>query len=194
MERTGAAVPSPAETFEFDTLEALDALMSPFRLRLLACFRAPATVKQAADRLGVGVTRLYRHIHGLVGHGFLVVVEERRKGKTVEKVYSVSARNVRPSATFLQRYGAQGNAELFRLGFRTVEAEVVAAAEANPSLAPVGEHTTFSFTRLQLTESDLKELAASVESIVEEFRGRSGPIEVSVLGSVIPLNRVTAAL
>lgn len=192
METESAVRFEPAEAVEFDTLEALDALMSPFRLRLMACFSSPATARQAADKLGVGVTRLYRHLDRLVEHGFLVIVEERAKAKTVERVFSVSARSVRPSAEFLERYGPQGHGEMMRLGFRTVESEVVAAVEADPSIDPLGDQTTFKFTRLRLEEEDLRELVAGLDDLFERFTGRTGPIEVSFLGSVVPLERDTS--
>lgn len=172
---------------EFDTIESLDVLMSPFRLRLLACFREPSTAKAAADQMGVSVTRLYRHVHRLVEHGFLKIVAERQAGKTVEKVYAVAARNVRSSAKFIEQYGPRGTAELLKLGFRTVESEVVAAAENDPTIDMSGDRTAFTFTRLRLTEAELAELISAVQDLFVSYSGRSGPIEVSFLGSVIPL-------
>lgn len=177
----------PQETFEFDTIESLDALMSPFRLRLLACFREPSTAKAAAEQMDVSATRLYRHLHRLVEHGFLNVVGERPAGKTVEKMYAVAARNVRPSARFTEKYGPRGTAELMRLGFRTVESEVVAAAESDLTIDPSRDRVAFSFTRLRLSEAALVELVTTVEGLFDSYRGESGPIEVSFLGSVIPL-------
>ncbi len=172
---------------EFDTLEALDTLMSPLRLRLLSCFREPATVREAADRMDVQVTRLYRHVNRLVDHGFLIVSEERPKAKTVEKLYRTAGKNIRPSAAFLEQYGTEGTAELLRLGFRTVEADVVAAALVDPSIDPSGERSTFGFTRLYLDEARLRELVEAVEALFHRFDERSGDIEVSFMGSVIPL-------
>ena len=179
----------PRETLEFDTIESLDALMSPFRLRLLACFREPSTAKVAAEQMDVRVTRLYRHLHRLVEHGFLNVVGERQAGKTVEKMYAVAARNVRPSARFTETYGPRGTAELMKLGFRTVESEIVAAVESDPTIDPAGDLTAFTFTRLRLSESELEELVDAVEALFASYAGRNGPIEVSFLGSVIPLTR-----
>ena len=179
----------PAAVLEFDTIEALDALVSSFRIRLLSCFRRPATVKEAAKQLEVSVTRIYHHLHRLVEHGFLVEVAERPAGKTVEKLYSVTAMNVKPSAAFLERYGAQGNAELMRLTFRSVGSEVVAAAEADPTIDPSGETSTLGFTRLHISETDLRELVGEVDALFDEYKGRAGDIEVSFFSCVIPLRR-----
>jgi hypothetical protein len=175
---------------EFDTLEELDTLMSPLRLRLLSCFRDPATVREAAIQMDVQVTRLYRHVNRLVDHGFLLVVEERSKAKTLEKVYQTAGKNVRPSASFLEHYGTDGTAELLRLGFRTVEADVVAAAHADPSIDPSGDRSVFGFTRLYLDEANLRELVEEVDSLFDRFDERSGDIEVSLMGSVIPLSKL----
>jgi hypothetical protein len=175
--------------WEFDTLEQLDTLMSPLRLRLLSCFRDPATVKEAAMRMDVQVTRLYRHVNRLVDHGFLVVTEERPRAKTVEKVYQTSGKNIRPSATFLEEYGTEGTVEMLRLGFRTVEVEVLGAAEADPSIDPSGDRSTFGFTRLYLDEAHLRDLVEAVDALFHRFDERSGDIEVSFMGSVIPLGR-----
>lgn len=175
--------------FEFDTLEELDTLMSPLRLRVLSCFREPATVKEVARQMDVHVTRLYRHVNRLFANGFLVIVEERAKAKTVEKVYQTAGNTVRPSASFMERYGTEGTAELLRLGFRTVEADVVAAAQDDPSIDPSGDRSIFGFTRLYLDEARLRELVKEVEALLHRFDERSGSIEVSLMGSVIPLSR-----
>lgn len=180
----------PAEVLEFDTIEDLDALVSPFRIRLLSCFRNPGTIKEAAATLGVGATRLYHHIHRLVDHGFLVEVGERPAGKTVERLYSVAADTVRPSSVFLDRYGREGNAELARLIFRTVESEVVAAVEADSSLDLEGSRVALTYTRLFLDEAALTELVATIDRLVAEqkSRPRSGDVEVSFFASVVPLS------
>ncbi|MCS6992692.1 MAG: helix-turn-helix domain-containing protein [Anaerolineales bacterium] len=75
------------------SLKALKAISDPFRARLLAVFaESPSTVPQAAERLGLPVTRLYYHVHHLEKHGFITVVETRPAGGMVEKVYFVTAR------------------------------------------------------------------------------------------------------
>ena len=175
----------PAERLEIDSFEELDTIMSPFRLRLLGCFREPATARDAADRLGVGVTRLYRHLHRLEGHGFLVGVVTRAKGKTTEQLYQIAARTVGPSPEFLERYGSEGEAELRRLAFRTAEVDAVDAALATDLPAGLAE---LNLTRLRLGESDLREFVASLNDLLSDFVDRDGEIEVSVFTSVIPVD------
>lgn len=74
------------------SLAALKIISDPFPARLLAVFAdRPSTVPQAAERLGLPVTRLYYHVHRLEKHGFIEVIETRPAGGTVEKVYFVAA-------------------------------------------------------------------------------------------------------
>ena len=181
----------PAEIIEFDTMDEMDTLLSPFRLRLLSCFREPVTATQAADELDVKVTRLYRHLHRLVDQGFLVTVAERRKAKTVEKVYSIAARTFRPSQRFRDAHGGEGRAEMLRLAFRLVEAEVVEVAQADPGLDTEGATSEVSYSRLQLEEDDLAELVERARSLLGEYIGRQGPIAVSYFSSIVPLDALS---
>ena len=188
MERETTFEFEPVDVLEFDTIEALDALVSSFRLRLLSCFREPSTIKRAAEELDVKPTRLYHHVHRLVEHGFLAVVAEIPKGKTVEKVYSKSYLSTRPSADFYRKYGVEGNAELVKLGFRTAESEVVDAALSDPTLDTSGDRAVLGFTRLNLSEDELRNLVKAVDALFHQYRSRSGDIEVSFMSSVIPLD------
>lgn len=75
------------------SLQALKTVSDPLRARLLSTFAdAPSTVPQAAERLGLPVTRLYYHVHHLEKHGFIEVIDTRPAGGTIEKVYFVTAR------------------------------------------------------------------------------------------------------
>lgn len=175
----------PADRLEFDSLEELDTIMSPFRLRLLGCFREPATAREAADHLGVGVTRLYRHLHLLEGNGFLVRVATRPKGKTNEQLYQIGARTVGPSPEYMDRYGTEGEAELRRLILRTAEVDAIDAALAADLPEGLSE---LSLNRLRLSESDLRELIANLNDLVADYSNRDGRIEVSVLTSITPVD------
>ena len=183
---------APDEVFEFDTLDALDTL-TPFRLQILGCFRSPSTVRSASEVLGVPRTRLYRHIHRLVDYGFLVEVDRRPKGRTTEVIYCVSARTVRPSDAFYDRYGSSGDVELMRLGFRSVEAEAMAIAAADRQAWQNDDRGAFSFARLHLEEDELEELVGTLRSLFASYGGGSGPLTVSFLASAIIVDDRTNA-
>lgn len=78
--------------FLVDTPERMKALADPLRQRLLAAFvQQPGTVKQAAQRLGEPVTKLYRHVDQLVAAGFLRVAGEQRRRGAVERSFEAVA-------------------------------------------------------------------------------------------------------
>ena len=66
-----------AAVLEFDTLEDLDTLMSPMRLRLLSCFLEASTVKEAAAAIDVQMVRIDEAEHA-AGSG--EVVDEPHRG------------------------------------------------------------------------------------------------------------------
>lgn len=86
------------EVMEFDDIEVLKILSSPMRIRILRHLLEPATVKDVAEILDVPVTRLYYHVNLLDEAGIISVVETRKSGAMVQKVYQASARNFRPAS------------------------------------------------------------------------------------------------
>jgi len=174
----------PDEVFEFDSIETMDVLASPLRLRLSHCFRTPATAAEAAERLGVPVTRLYHHINRLLEHGILVVVEERPKGAMTERVFGIAANSFRPSTRFRERYGPEGEAEVVRLAFRTAEAEMTASFESE---GMVTGRTSLALSRLSLREEDIPELVERMNALVREFGDRDGDLAVGFFHAVYSL-------
>jgi DNA-binding transcriptional ArsR family regulator len=100
------------EILELDTIEEFDALMSANRLELAEILATPKTAKEAAEDLGVPVTRLYYHLNALLDTGLVKVVDERPKGALKERVFQVTAKTIRPSRSFLETYGSDGMAEV----------------------------------------------------------------------------------
>lgn len=80
------------ETFVVETPEQLKALAEPLRQRLLECFAAPATVKQAAARLGEPLTKLYHHVDQLLAAGLIRIASEQRRRAVVERSFAAVAR------------------------------------------------------------------------------------------------------
>ena len=71
-------------------------LDSPVRLRILRHLDQPRTVKQLAEWMEVPPTRLYYHVNLLREAGVIRVVDTRKVGALVEKVYRATARTLRP--------------------------------------------------------------------------------------------------
>ncbi len=180
--------------FEFDDLATMDALANPTRLKLLDVFRQPATVKDAAEVLDVPVTRLYHHVNHMVEHGLLVVVEERPKGALTERVFRVAGGSIRPSAAFFERYGREGQAEVIRLAFRMAETEMteaVGGGEMSDGLEGLAsdKRSSIALSALRLDPSDLADLIADMDEVLERYNEKDGPVAVGFFHAVYP--RVT---
>lgn len=87
-------------TFLIETPEQLKALSEPLRQSLLEQFCRPATIRQAASRLGVPVTRLYHHVDQLLGAGLIRVAREEKRRAVSERFFQAVARRfaVSPAA------------------------------------------------------------------------------------------------
>jgi molybdenum-dependent DNA-binding transcriptional regulator ModE len=81
----------PAETVVVRTPEQLKAIADPLRQRLMRAFAEPATIKAAAERLGVPFGRLYHHVDQLEAAGLIRVVSERRRRATIERTFQAVA-------------------------------------------------------------------------------------------------------
>ncbi|MGA7269712.1 MAG: helix-turn-helix domain-containing protein [Acidimicrobiia bacterium] len=158
----------------FDTLEQLDVLSTPFRVQLLEIFAEPATIKEAAARLSVPVTRLYYHVNLLVDHGFLEVAEERTVGSLIERLFVVTADGFRPSRKFMEHYGAEGRVEAIKLIFRTMEGGVENAA-AHGLLDRMEEGSnTISLSQVRLNPARRTEFIERLNDLLREYDDRQG--------------------
>lgn len=88
-----------------DEPEALDALMNPFRIKLLTSLsRNPASVKELSERFDVPATRLYHHIGLLEEYGAVRIVGNRRSGARTERCYGAMRGGITPSSGLLQNH------------------------------------------------------------------------------------------
>ena len=84
----------PAELFMIKDLETAKAIADPLRLQILeVLIPSPLTVKQMADKLGLGASKLYYHVNTLEKHGLVQVVATQVLGNLIEKQYWVTAYN-----------------------------------------------------------------------------------------------------
>ncbi len=82
---------------EVDDIEVLQVLDNPLRIRILREMMDPVPVKDVAEALDVPPTRLYYHVNLLEEAGIIAVVETRKVGAMIQKVYQARARGFRPS-------------------------------------------------------------------------------------------------
>lgn len=115
--------------FAIRTPEQLRAISDPFRQRLLGIFATPHTVKAAAERLGVPVSRLYHHIGQLEAAGLIRVVSERKQRAATERTFQAVAASFEIADTAMPGAGPArlafesmlaGTAETPRLGRATL--------------------------------------------------------------------------
>ena len=95
-----------AEQAEINTPLQVEALDSPLRMRILKAASEPVAVREIADRLGVPITRLYYHVNMLEEAGFVAVVDSRKSGARLEKIYRITAKSfcfAKPLRTHLIR-------------------------------------------------------------------------------------------
>lgn len=84
------------DVFEIEDLRVLEAMNNPTRLRILTQLTQPHSVKEVAKVLQLPPTRLYYHVNALEKVGVIRVVETRKVGAMVEKLYQVVATHFRP--------------------------------------------------------------------------------------------------
>lgn len=175
------------EVLEIDTMEAFDVLVSPQRLQLAEILAKPQSAKEAADELGVPVTRLYYHLNALLDLGLVRVVDERPRGALKERIFQIAGKAIRPSKAFLDRYGPEGIAEVSTLAFRHAETRFSRAAKAGlvgRESSGTPRSGTIGLMSLTLTRDRLNDLIGRIEAIEEEFRNDEGDLPVSLFQSV----------
>ena len=97
--------PPVADELVINDLEGLKAIASPIRMQLIFRFRSAASVADVASAMDVPVTRLYYHVNALVDAGVLEVLEIKKKGPQLEKIYRVAGATIRPGPDVFSQVG-----------------------------------------------------------------------------------------
>lgn len=171
-----ADLPPILEELEIDDLEALRKLANPMRLRLLASFREPHSIAEVAHQIGVPPTRLYYHVNMLVDAGVLMIVDTRKRGAQLEKIYRVVAQSIRPATGIIQRHDVDPAV------FAEVAASLVLDSARAELTASLTEHVKSGFdpsqitgalgrTLVSLTPDQAKEWSARIQEFAVELKG-----------------------
>jgi DNA-binding transcriptional ArsR family regulator len=91
------------ETFEIEDVRVLEVLNNPVRLRIMHQLMVPTTARELAQRLDVPVTRLYYHLNLLQEMGVIEVVETRKSGAMLQRVYRAVASDFAPVRGLLEK-------------------------------------------------------------------------------------------
>lgn len=150
------------DIFVVETAEQLRALSDPLRQRLLEQFAGPATVKQAASRLGAPPTRLYHHVDQLLAAGLIRIVREEKRRAVAERFFQVVARRfaVSPSA-----FGAEGEAagERGKVAREALETLLIGADDGEGALRLLRTRVRLSQAGRETLEAELARLLDSLD-------------------------------
>lgn len=86
------------EQMEVEDIEVFEVLNNPLRLRIMRQLAEPNPIRAVAEALNVPPTRLYYHFDLLEEAGVIRVVETRKVGAMLQKIYQTTARTFSPSA------------------------------------------------------------------------------------------------
>ena len=104
----------PLNYLEIEDIEVFRALNNPTRFRILRQLTEPRSIREVAETMGVPPTRLYYHFNMLEEVGAIRVVETRKVGAMLQKVFQVVARGFRPSPKLIE--GDHSPRELAKIG------------------------------------------------------------------------------
>lgn len=171
-------------------VETLKALADPLRLEIMRCLmrdvRAALTVKEIAQELGEGQTKLYRHIKLLEKVGLIKVASTRVVSGIIEHQYQVAQQGLRISRDLLAEPGnaselaAVFSATLDEFRGRLMR-DILAGdigREATDKVAPAPLVIAFDS---KLSAARALEFRSRLEDLVKEFNqpedGQAIPVE-----------------
>jgi DNA-binding transcriptional ArsR family regulator len=166
--------------FTIRTPEQLKAISDPFRQRLMGRFAEPATAKQAAEQLGVPVSRLYHHLDQLESAGLLTVVAETKRRGAMERTFQAAAQRIAVASSALSDAGSGPAHPRAAMAHLAVDAIVGAMpAEAAPASA-----LHLAQTQLKMTADGLAAMEAELGTFLKRFTSEEGgPVNILVLAA-----------
>ena len=167
--------------------ERAAAMLHPLRMQVLEALREPRSATGLARLIGLPRQKVNYHLRELEKHGFVELVEERRKGNCIERIYRSTARAYvispdtvgmlaadpeqiqdRFSSAYLTALAAKATRDLGRLRAR--------AAKAGKRLATFSLQTEVRFASAAARAAFAEELTREFSALVaryhdEEARG-----------------------
>jgi DNA-binding transcriptional ArsR family regulator len=177
--------------------------LDPIRARLLAELASPASATMLAGRVGLARQKVNYHLRALESHGLVELVEERRKGNTIERVLRATAMSYVISPTALaavqpdparspDRLSARWLLALAARLVRDVGALLTGATAARKPLATFAIDGEVRFASAADRAAFAEELATAVTALVGRYhdetaeRGRDHHIIVALHPTVKP--------
>lgn len=169
------------DDYYIEDLFTLEVLNSPIRLRILHNFREPGSVRDVAEALDVPVTRLYYHVNLLEEIGAIEVVETRKVGAMIQRIYRTSARNFKAAPNILdniddkQKFAEIGAATIVDGARMDAEATILTQLEKLDVGEGVEVLGSMGRTVVQLTDDQVREFVARLEELVTEINDSDTP-------------------
>ena len=165
------------DTLEIDDIETFEVLNNPARLRIMRRLVEPRSIREVAESLDVPPTRLYYHFNLLEEAGVIKVVETRKVGAMLQKVFQTVAKSYRPSPKLVD--GDHAPHELAKIaaavvldGARLDAEEAISAHLERVQMGDTESKAQGSIGRSIsfLTEAAAEEFARKLEELImEEF-------------------------
>ena len=174
----------PLETFMIEDLETLRALSDPLRMQIYEILVAePASVRQIADRLGMGASRLYYHINSMEKLGLLRVVETRMVSNMVEKLYRAVAYRLDVAPNLLHFGSDEGTSTVLDMLATHLDATRedlvrslhVRQQDLAQGAAPRQRNVLVNRTIARIPDARAEEFSSRLVALIEEFTASDTP-------------------
>lgn len=133
------------EFMEVEDPAIFEVLNNTLRTRILRRLIEPNSIREVAEDLKVPPTRLYYHVNLLEEAGIIEVVETRKVGAMLQKIYQTTAKSFRPS-----RKLAEADLEPEEL------AKITAGVVLDGARVDAIEALTANFERIRSGDDDAK--------------------------------------
>ena len=156
------------------------ALLQPGRLRLLEHLAEPDSASGLARRLRLPRQKVNYHLRELEKHGFLELIEERRKGNCIERIVRATAHTYLISPEALGKLGATAEQRRDRFSaawlvstaaraIRDLAVLGVRAAQANKRFATLTLETEVRFRTASDRADFAQDLAATLVQLTARY-------------------------
>jgi DNA-binding transcriptional ArsR family regulator len=172
-------LPAPPAELVISDAEQLKALGDGLRLRLLEVMgtrpRHAWSVKELAEAIGQGQTRLYHHVNLLEARGLLRVARTSVVSGIVERRYQAAALTFRLERSLVA--GADGAAAIGQLLDTAVEdtrqqiMASVTSGRIDPDAATPGHRLLLARTRIRLRPEQVEAFRSRLEELIGEDAG-----------------------
>ena len=187
------------ESYTLTDLEQIRILADPLRIRILECFcQQERTTKQVADLLGEKPTKLYHHVDALQRVGLIRMTRTQQNRGTLEKYFLSVARRFEADPELFST-SEQSEVKTEDLGsmvsaiFGQASKELSDLIERGET-ARIKDEGLMGFVALQASKSEILEIQAQLESLLETIAKACDPDASSDSKTPREFYRLTVAL